>query len=125
MPEIRKPYFLLEIPDFMPRFQVNIEGEALTHPECISFLFTHVWNGDGFSYQAIREFYQGILPIVEARLAEAEYEPYPNPEKREFYRLIVRDYRKVAQGLPISSESRKSTAWKLLKKFKPESGNNR
>jgi hypothetical protein len=120
LPEIKKPFFLLETPDFMPEFSVKIAGEPLSHPECISFLFTQVWNGDGFSYQPIKEFYKGILPIVEAQFAKAAAEPDPNPVKKESYRLIIEDYRKAMQGMPVSLASRKSSTWKLLKEFKPE-----
>ena len=44
----------------MPRFSVNVEIDPVLHPDRISFLFTHGWNGDGFSYRPVREFYKVV-----------------------------------------------------------------
>jgi hypothetical protein len=120
MPEIRKPFFILEIPDFMPQFSVKVEGDPVSHPDCISFLFTQVWNGNGFSYKPITEFYKKLLPIVEDRLSKALPWSRYEPVKKEFYKLIVEDYRRAAQGFPVSADTRKSSNWRLLKEFNPE-----
>jgi hypothetical protein len=118
-PEIRNPFYILEIPDWMPRFQVKGGVTSLSHPESVSFVFTHVWNGNGFSYKPIAELYKKILPKVKDIYAKALVEPEPEPGKKAFYQLILEDYRKAAEGLKVSIETQQSSDWQLLKEFNP------
>jgi hypothetical protein len=117
-PEIPNPFYILEIPDWMPEFKVKGEG-GITHPESVSFVFTHTWNGNGFSYKPIEEFYKKLLPKVQDIYAKALVEPEHEPVKTAIYQLLLEDYSKAAQGLPVSSRTRKSSTWHLLKEFNP------
>jgi hypothetical protein len=115
-PEIRNLFYILEVPDWMPEFKVK-EGEGVTHPDSVSFVFTHVWNGDGFSYKPITEFYKKVLPKVKDLYAKALVTPEREPSKIACYKLLTEDYCKAAQGLPVGIETRKSSSWHLLKEF--------
>jgi len=103
----------------MPGFKLYGAEDGLSHPETVSFVFTHVWNGDVFSYKPIAEFYKKILPKVKAIYSKALVEPDAESGKIHFYRLILEDYRKTAQGLPVSTVTRESSNWRLLKEFNP------
>jgi hypothetical protein len=119
-PEIRNPFYILEIPDGMPEFHVKKEERSsVTHPEEVSFVFTHVWNGDGFSYQPIAEFYKNILPKIEGIYSKALVEPEAESGKITVYKMILEDYRKAAQASSVSIETQKSSTWHLLKEFDP------
>ena len=118
-PEILNSFYILEIPDWMPRFKIKAANDVdgLTHPENVSFVFTQVWNGKGFSYKPIAELYKKLLPRLNDICAEALVER--NPIKIALYKLLIEDYRKAARGLPVSIETQKSSHWNLLKEFNP------
>jgi hypothetical protein len=119
-PVIQRPFCILEIPDWMPDFSVKAAGDSVSHSDQVSFIFTQVWDGDGFSNKPVIEFYKKLLPEVKEFLVKERAEKYPEPVKLAFYKLIIEEYRKAAQGLPISKETKKTSSWRLLKAFNPE-----
>lgn len=114
LPEIKQPFIIYEELDYMPRFP-GIEDVDMAHPEEIGFIFTRVWDGNGFSYRPITEFYNALLSQVEQAIKNEE-----DKNIRRMYERIEVDFRKAANGQEISQETMQSSLWKLIKVFDTE-----
>ena len=114
LPEIKEPFIIYEELDYMPRFP-GIEDVVMVHAEEMGFIFTRVWDGDGFSYRPVTEFYKALLPQVGQAIKEGD-----NKDIQRLYKRIEVDFKKAANGQEISSETMQSSLWKLIKAFDTE-----